>query len=149
MKPHTFLVANAIITSIITILLYDASKAPFSDFIQSPGLQALSNYYQSRSIFQVAIYSAILKGITIIISMVLSLVFMGYLIPKTSSQILYFLGIAIPISFAQAYIVRYTVQVTDLELYYKEVNSGVAESLNTMLTIVITYFGIKYIMPFL
>lgn len=149
MKPHTFLGANAVITAVITICLYDLSKKPLSEFVQSPGLDSLSQYYSNRSILQVAVYSAVLKGITIVCAMGLSLLLFGYLIPKTSSEILYFLAIAIPISFVQAYAVKYMVPFTDLETYYKEVNTGVADSLNTMLTIVVTYFGIKYVMPFL
>ena len=149
MKPHTFLVANAIITAVITICLYDLSKEPLSQFVQSPGLDALAPYYSKRSILQVATYSAVLKGVTIFCSMALSLLLFGYLIPKTSSQILYFMALAIPISFIQAYLVKVMVPFTDLDDYYKKVNTGVADALNTMLTVVVTYFGIKYVMPFL
>jgi len=148
MKPHTFLASNVIIAAITTVLMFDMTRAPIANFISTPILQSLKPYLYNRSITEVAFYNCVKKGFVLTLSMLTSLGFLGYLIPKTARESFYFMLIALPISCFVANGFKYASNIPDLQPYYELIDVNTAECVNTIFTFIVSYIGIKYILPF-
>ena len=149
MHLFTFIGINVMLTVIITVLLFDMSRPPISNWIHSPILESLSTYYQKRSITQIALYTGIIKTIVICCSMFITFFAFKFSYPKTAFQLIYFYCIVFPISFIAAHLLRYINLENDLESYYEKMNPGIALGIHSLFTVSITYIFMKFFLSLL
>ena len=149
MHLFTFIGINVMLTVMITVILFDMSRPPISDWIHSPILDSLSKYYQNRSITQIAAYTGITKTIVLLFSMFISFFAFQFSYPRTATELVYFYCIVFPISFIVAYLIRYMNLEDDLESYYEKMNPGIASGIHSLLTVGTTYIFMKFVLSFL
>ena len=149
MHLFTFIGINVMLTVIITVVLFDMSRPPISDWIHSPILDSLTTYYKNRSITQIAISTGLTKTIILLCSMLISFFAFRFSYPRTAIELVYFYCIVFPISFIVAYLLRYVNLEDDLESYYEKMNPGIASGIHSLLTVSMTYVFMKFFLSFL
>lgn len=149
MKFYTFFIFNILISIVLTVLLIDLSRPPISTIIDSNLLDSLQPYYENRTILQSALNTAIIHGCILTVSMGVFYGAFGTLIPKSSVQVGYFLGVSLPLTFILCNIVKYMNVFTDLDMYHEAINPGVPEMVRMLTTVCVSYTTQKFVLPYL
>ena len=150
MKSHTFLLANLISTGVISLVMYDLAHPPLCNYIRSNILTSLRIYYKHKSLIELVLYAVIHKIVIVSFAMLITTFVFSFRTPSTSLQFILFLAVALPFSFLYCHLLKYLKLISkDLEPYHKQIDVGVACSMNTLVCGCSSYIGVKYILPFM
>ena len=106
MKFYTFFAAQIVITAVIITILFDISRKPISNFIESPIIESLQPYFQANSLMYIIAMKSLFVGLVSAITMSLSYFILKVLVPTTSLQMFYYFCILIPVSYSFAYLFK-------------------------------------------
>ena len=117
----------------------------------SKAIQSLKPYFMRKTIksdYMRIFESAFNAGLTIVIAAIIVIVIFQLLFqiyhPRTLTELIYFLLIALPIGYSvDVFIYKTHIFGKEMDLYYKEVGAGIWGALAFIFSIIVSYFLIE------
>jgi hypothetical protein len=150
MQLPTFLFINFFVSMFSDIALNDLANEKGPKFFKSNIILSLKPYFANKSIIVSGIYAALTICITLVVLALISKLLFGFMVPSTFTELYKYLILA----FMLGYLVDIAIDKFDLfgkslRPYYKVAGAGFWGALAFVVSIIISFFIQKNILPLL